>query len=103
MGENMLALLYSMVGVINLVAYVPTIAKLYRSETACRELPLSSWLTWGTCSLISLVYGIFELGDIPFCAVAAVNLASNIAVLTLASRVRMREFTLSMIPVKTRS
>lgn len=85
---NIIGLLYSTVGIVVLFGYMPQISKLWKSETDCREISITSWMIWNYTAIVSLLYSVFDLADIKFSLVNSVNVAciNIIILLTLYKR-----------------
>ncbi|MGH1457002.1 MAG: hypothetical protein ACRBDI_09495 [Alphaproteobacteria bacterium] len=73
--------LYSLVGIIALFGYLPQIITLTKAKTPCLDVNIQTWCIWLTSWVISLIYGIIELHDLKFSAVALINVAGHCGIL----------------------
>lgn len=69
----MIDYLYSTVGIVVAIAYMPQALKLWRSTSTCRDISLSAWLIWNYTAIVSLLYSVYTLDDFKLSAVNAVN------------------------------
>ncbi len=69
----MIGYLYSTIGVITAFGYLPQVLALIRAQTKCEEVSLRAWIIWEYTSIVSLLYGLFELNDLKFTLVNTVN------------------------------
>jgi uncharacterized protein with PQ loop repeat len=70
---NVISALYSTVGIIIFLGYLPQILKLIRSETDCREISLLAWLMWDYVLIVSILYGVYEMHDFKFILASSLN------------------------------
>ncbi len=72
----MIVMLYSAVGIIVALGYLPQIYNLIVSHTPCRDISLKAWCIWEYTSSISLLYSLYgqDVVDPKFVGVNAVNL-----------------------------
>jgi len=84
--------LYSLIAIVAIIGYTPQIIQLWRSKTDSKDVSLLTWGIWMGTWIISLLYGVFELGDMKFTLVAIINLIGHvfIIVLTLCNRNRFK-------------
>ncbi len=84
----MIGFLYSTVGIIVAISYLPQVLRLIKAKTQCIEISLTSWMIWNYTSIISLLYSIVDLGDLKLSIVNAVNVLfiNLIIVITLYKR-----------------
>ena len=90
---TIISLLYASVAVISILAYIPQIIRLTKRQTDCRDLSLTSWWIWNYTAAASLLYAIFEVGDLLFIISCATNiLGVNIIIfLTLYKRWKFKQ------------
>ena len=69
----MIDYLYSTVGIVIAVAYMPQALKLWRSTSTCGDISLPTWLIWNYTAIVSLLYSVYTLDDLKLSAVNAVN------------------------------
>ncbi len=75
--------LYSTVGFIVVFSYMPQILKLVKAITNCKEISLFSWWIWNYTSVISLLYSIFDLGDLKLSIVNLINVICINAIIAI--------------------
>jgi uncharacterized protein with PQ loop repeat len=94
-GGNMTLIggLYSTVGLIVMLGYMPQIVRLWRTRSDCTDISVLTWMIWNYTAFISLLYSVFEIGDLKFSLVNAVNfICINIIIfLTLYKRRRFAQ------------
>ncbi len=69
---SIIGTLYSTVGIMVLVGYMPQIIRLWKTHTDCRDISLHSWMIWNYTASVSLLYSVFELPDLKFAMVNSV-------------------------------
>ncbi len=71
----MIEMLYSTVGVVIGLAYVPQTLKLLKTQTPCPDISIAMWYLWNYTAIVSLIYSIYgqEVFDVKFFIVNAVN------------------------------
>lgn len=69
----MISLLYSSVGIVIAVSYLPQVLRLLRAKSRCIEISLMSWAIWNYTSIISLLYSVYDLGDLKLSIVNVIN------------------------------
>ncbi len=71
----MIEMLYSTVGVVIGLAYVPQTIKLFKTPTPCYNISLLMWYLWDYTAIVSLTYSLYgqEVFDAKFFTVNAVN------------------------------
>jgi hypothetical protein len=79
---NSIIIAYGLVGIVNIVAYWPTIKDLYHHKKASANT--TSFYIWTVAAVITLLYSIFILPDPLFIIVSAINLAADLTVLILS-------------------
>ncbi|PCJ02693.1 MAG: hypothetical protein COB14_01660 [Alphaproteobacteria bacterium] len=91
----MIDYLYSTVGIIVTISYMPQALKLWRSTSTCDDISLPTWFIWNYTSIVSLLYGIYTLNDFKLSAVNAVNVffVTFIIGITLYKRRKYKEPT----------
>lgn len=87
---SLLALLYSTVGLLVLIGYIPQLYRLWTTDTDCRDVSIAAWATWTYTSSVSLLYSVYELPDPKFAMVNAVNLSCILAIIALTLHRRRR-------------
>lgn len=87
--ESAITLLYLTVPVISSIGWVPQIVRLVRNPSLGLGMSLPTWGTWSFTGLVSLLYSIVVVGDIPLIVTMSVNAAGQIVVFgyALAARV----------------
>lgn len=97
MFNEVIGFLYSLVGVVALIGYMPQIITLWRAKNPCRDVSVPTWAIWISTWIVSLVYGITALGDFKFIMVALVNVVGHglIIILTLKNRYVYRDVILA--------
>ena len=85
---DIISVLYSTVGVVLLIGFIPQILRLIRTHTDCRDISISTWMIWNYTACVSLIYSIIVLPDLKFALVNAVNVmgVNSIIALTLYKR-----------------
>ena len=78
-------LLYSTVGLVVLLGYMPQIIKLMRTTTDCRDISLYAWMIWNYTAIVSLLYSVFILPDIKFMMVNGVNVLCITIIIALTA------------------
>lgn len=91
----MIDFLYSTVGIVVAIAYMPQALKLWRSTSPCHDVSLVAWLIWDYTSIVSLLYSIYTLDDFKLSAVNAINVLfiTLIICITLYKRRKYKEPT----------
>ncbi len=79
---NLLKLSYAVVGVLGLIAFLPTIKDLHVHKKPSANI--TSYFLWTLTSSISFLYSIFILNDVLVRVISAVNLLACILVLILS-------------------
>lgn len=78
------ALLYATIPVINTIAYLPQVRKLWRAAPhETRSFSLSSWCIWLMAAIIALAYGITHLRDALFIFVTSIGVFWNVLIIGL--------------------
>jgi PQ loop repeat len=84
-----LDLLYSLVIIVNIIAYMPQILELWRTKSDCRNFDLRTWFLWIGTSAISLAYAVYRVNDLKFALVSSANLIGIGAIIALTLRNRV--------------
>ena len=84
----MLDYMYSFVAIVTLMGYVRQIAQLWKTTSNCKDISISTWNIWLATSVISVLYGHYELSDLKFTLTAGVNLVCISAIIMLVLRNR---------------
>ncbi len=86
----MIGMLYSTVGIIVAVGYLPQIYKLLISKAPCRDISLVAWTVWEYTAIVSLLYSLYgqESLDTKFVLVNAINVVciTMIIIITIYKR-----------------
>ena len=80
---NLLSILYGLAGIINLLAYLPTVKDLFYKKPSAN---ISTYILWTTATLIAFLYGIFILKDMLYLLVSGVNFVACSLILGLIVR-----------------
>lgn len=85
---SLISTLYSTVGFVIVAGYMPQIFRLIRTTTDCMDISVSAWMIWNYTSIVSLLYGIFEMHDPKFIFVCTTNILciNTIIFMTLYKR-----------------
>jgi uncharacterized protein with PQ loop repeat len=81
--KNIFMLMYPIVGIISVSAFVPQIISLLKAISPPVNVSIKSWLLWSIGAFISLGYGFFFLEDVMFTVTAITNFTLNLFVLSL--------------------
>ncbi|MDH5721932.1 MAG: hypothetical protein OEY94_01245 [Alphaproteobacteria bacterium] len=65
--------LYSIVGIVVAIGYLPQAFRLLRSRGPCRDISILAWAIWEYPAVISLLYSIYILPDLKLIIVNSVN------------------------------
>lgn len=82
---KLLAVSYGGVGVVNLIAYWPTIKDLFNKKPSAN---IPSYFLWTATSGITLLYSLFVLNDLLFRLVSGVNFVCCALILFLCIRIK---------------
>lgn len=85
---SIIGFLYSLVGVIALIGYMPQIITLWKAKNPCTDVSIPTWLIWISTWIVSLIYGITELGDIKFSMIATINIVGHAIIIGLTLKNR---------------
>ena len=80
--ESIFIYLYPLVTINSILAYVPQVARLIKTDDV-ESISLSSWNMWIIGSASSLGYGVFHLKDLLFCITTGVGLVFMIAIVSI--------------------
>jgi len=83
---NLISLAYASVGIINILAYWPTIRDLHHHRR--KSANMSSYMIWTATSFVTLLYSLFILPDFLFRAVSLLSFIACAVVLILCLRLR---------------
>ncbi len=72
------------------ISYAPQLRSVWKSTTGARDISITTWLLWSATSLVSLLYAVSVVHDIPFAAVSATSLVGSIAVSAMAGLRRIQ-------------
>ncbi len=89
----MISLLYSTVGFVIGISYLPQVIRLIRSRTRCMEISLSSWMIWNYTATVSLLYSVYVLDDLKLSIVNAICVFFNnlVIAITLYKRKKYKQ------------
>lgn len=79
---TLLKLSYAVVGIVGLVAFLPTIKDLHVHKKPSANI--TSYFLWTLTSTISFLYSLFILNDVLVRVISAVNLLACVIVLVLS-------------------
>ncbi len=68
----MISFLYSTVGFVIAISYIPQVLCLVRAKTHCSDISLTSWWIWNYTSIVSMLYGIYGLQDLKMSLTSAI-------------------------------
>lgn len=85
---QILVVLYASVGIVNAIAYFPTIKDLWFEKKPSANI--SSYIIWTACSAVSFSYALFILSDLLVRIVTGLNLVCCIIILFLSIGLRYR-------------
>ncbi|MBL4590066.1 MAG: hypothetical protein JKY11_08320 [Alphaproteobacteria bacterium] len=84
--ENTIISLYALIPFLASAAHIPQLRKaIISTPEELKGVSFMAWGVWWSCSLISLFYGLFHLGDIYFIIVSSVTLFWNSVFISLMS------------------
>ena len=69
----MIGALYSTVGIVMAVSYLPQVIRLIKAQTPCHEISMASWVIWNYTASVSLLYSIYDLNDTKLTIVNIIN------------------------------
>ena len=69
----MIGALYSTVGIVMAVSYLPQVIRLIKAQTPCHEISMASWIIWNYTATVSLLYSIYDLNDTKLTIVNIIN------------------------------
>ena len=69
----MIATLYTTVGIVVAIGYMPQTLKLIRAQSKCSDISILAWLIWNYTAIVSLLYSVYELDDFKLSMVNGVN------------------------------
>lgn len=81
--ESFAELLYPLVSIISLSAFLPQIKTLLAATGPSRDIALSSWYLWTFASIVSLLYGVFKLQDMMFTVTTVLAVVMNVTIVGL--------------------
>lgn len=97
----MIGFLYSTVGLVVAVSYLPQVLRLIKAKTQCIEISLTSWMIWNYTSIVSLLYSIFDLADLKLSIVNAINvLFINLIILITLYKRKKYSLPASEVPTE---
>ena len=79
---NIFLLIYPLVALSNLCAFLPQILKLVNSDSI-EGISLVSWVIWLTNSSISLGYGLYHLNDMLFVSTQSLSVICNLSIVSI--------------------
>ena len=88
--ENSLVFAYMGIGLLSLLAYLPQIRKLFKSKNGASDISIETWSVWSLDAVISLLYAIFILKDIPASLIFGIDFLGALTILTLAASNKVR-------------
>ncbi|MCK5374948.1 MAG: hypothetical protein KAJ40_06665 [Alphaproteobacteria bacterium] len=96
----MIEVLYSLVGGIVAIGYLPQIIKLIKAQIPCHDISLIAWTVWTYTSAISLIYSLYgqDSVDHNFVFANAVNLTCIMLIvfITLYKRYKYGKATIQI-------
>lgn len=100
MSIKILIMLYSIVGIIEMIAYMPQIYRLVTNKQKGKEISILAFSLWTMTSFISASYAYFHVKDMLIFAVSSVHIAGCGLILALTVynrhfRKRMSDNTIS--------
>jgi uncharacterized protein with PQ loop repeat len=72
---SLISFLYSTIGIVIFIGYLPQILSLIRAKNDCRSISLTAWWLWNYVLVVSILYGVYELHDLKFIIASALNCA----------------------------
>ncbi len=69
----MIATLYTTVGLVVAIGYMPQTLKLLRAKSPCSDISVIAWAIWEYTAIVSLLYSMYELEDLKLSIVNAIN------------------------------
>jgi uncharacterized protein with PQ loop repeat len=81
--KTVFMMMYPMVGLISLFAFIPQIISLIKAVTPPVNVSIRSWLLWTIGAFISLGYGYFYLEDLMYIVTCGMNFALDLLVVLL--------------------
>jgi len=81
---TILTALYGLQSVAVGISYAPQIRSVWKSESGARDISITTWLLWSATSLVSLLYALSVVKDVPFIAVSATSLVGSLVVSAMA-------------------
>ena len=86
--EQLLSILYGASGVVASALYVPQILKYRRDRDARLSISLVSWTGWIAIAAITIAYALLVVKSYLIAAVAGLNVAAQMVVLSYGVRAR---------------
>ena len=83
MENTILTFMYSMVGVVGCIGFMPQIYKLIKATEHSDNMALSTWMVWSVTGAITVAYAFSVVQDSLFTAVAAINCLCTMMILSL--------------------
>ncbi len=80
---------YIISGVVDLIAFLPTIKDLYYSKKESANI--LSYIIWTSVGFVSLLYSLFVLKDLFFRIVSAINFSACLTILILSIRLKKQK------------
>ncbi len=81
---SLLIALYGLQSLAVGISYAPQMRAVWKSTTGARDISIATWLLWSATSLVSLLYALTVVNDLPFTVVSATSLVGSFAVSVLA-------------------
>ena len=99
--SHIIIVAYTIIGVISLVAYLPQIMTLWRSNSSSKDISLQTWSIWSLNALVSMFYAVFVLQDLIASLVFGVDFLGALCILWLATmnRVKSGDFNLHSVRI----
>ena len=88
--QSAVAALYSGLGTLLALLYVPQICTIWRSRSGARDISLPAWSLWTVFAFITVCYALLVARDARFGAVSASNLVGCAAVTGVTAWKRYR-------------
>ncbi|MDD9911921.1 MAG: hypothetical protein OXR68_00985 [Alphaproteobacteria bacterium] len=92
--ENYLLAAYAIMGTISMFGYIPQIWTLVRSTGRSMSTPISTWSLWTVDALVSFLYAIFILKNIPTITLVGLDLCAALLITGLTIYNRFFRFKL---------
>ena len=71
----MIDFLFSTVGIVITIGYLPQVYRLAIAKTGCYEISVIAWLLWAYAATVMFLYSVFELEDLKMIIVNAINMS----------------------------